>query len=270
MTRPAVLVFAGLDPSGGAGLQADIQAISALGAHPLPVATALTAQDNDRVFAVRPVEAALLREQAQPLLDRIDIAAVKVGIVASRANAEAVAGIVRHLRQGQPDLPVVLDPVLASGHGDALAVGDPVDNLERLLPLATLATPNLPEAARLCPGEPERERQAASLLSRGAGHVLLKGGHGDEPGHVLNRWFGPQGCRSWTWTRLDGAFHGSGCTLAAAIAALLARGMGMEQALDLGQRYCHEALAASYAIAPGQRMPNRSPLFTGFQPATDA
>lgn len=270
MTRPAVLVFAGLDPSGGAGLQADIQAISALGAHALPVATALTVQDNNRVFAVHPVADSLLREQAQPLLDRIDIAAVKVGIAASRANAEAIAGIVRHLRQRQPELPVVLDPVLASGHGDALAVGDPVDNLERLLPLATLVTPNLPEAARLCAGEPDRTRQAASLLARGAGHVLLKGGHGDEPGHVLNRWFGPRGDRCWTWPRLDATFHGSGCTLAAAIAALLARGMAMEQALDLGQRYCQEALAASYAIAPGQRIPERSPLFPGFQQVAGA
>lgn len=265
MTRPAVLVFAGSDPSGGAGMQADIQAIAALGAHPLPVITALTVQDNDRVFAVHPVTDVLLREQAQPLLDKIEIAAVKIGIVASRANAQAIAAIVQRLRQRQPELPVVLDPVLASGHGDALAVDDPVVSLEELLAIATLVTPNLIEAARLCGGEPDRRRQAASLLAHGATHVLVKGGHGEEPDVVLNQWFsaGASGSngRSWIWPRLAGAFHGSGCTLASAIAALLAQGESMGEALGLAQRYCQAALASSYAIAPGQRIPNRSALF---------
>src|SRR5690606_31014762 len=117
---PCVLVFAGLDPGGGAGLAADILAIAAQGAHPLPVATALTCQDNNRVFSSTPVDAGLVARQAAPLLAAFDIAAVKLGIPGNAANAAAIAAIVRGLRADKPGLPVVLDPVLASGHGDAL------------------------------------------------------------------------------------------------------------------------------------------------------
>lgn len=257
MKRPSVLVFAGADPSGGAGIQADIQAIAALGAHPLSVVTALTVQDNDRVFALHPVAASLVQQQAQALLNKIDIAAVKIGIVANRANAEAIAGIVRELRQSQPDLPVVFDPVLASGHGDALAVEDAVQAIAPLITIATLITPNLPEASALCEGKQEPDAQAESLLRRGCGHVLIKGGHGSADSNVINLWFTEGAARSWSWPRLAGTFHGSGCTLAAAIAALLARGKPMEQAIDLAQAYCQKALESSYAIAAGQRIPDR-------------
>ncbi len=146
MKRACVLVFAGFDPSGGAGVQADAQAVTALGAHPLSVVTVLTVQDNDRVFAIHPVSATFLRQQAAALLDKFEIAAVKIGIIGDRANAEAIAEIVRSLRLRQPDLPVVLDPVLASGNGDALATENAVQMLAPLLTLATVVTPNLPEA----------------------------------------------------------------------------------------------------------------------------
>jgi hydroxymethylpyrimidine/phosphomethylpyrimidine kinase len=254
--RPCVLVFAGADPSGGAGIQADIQAIAALGAHPLSVITALTVQDNERVFAVNPVAAELVQQQAQALIARIDVAAVKIGIVGSRANAEAIAAIIRQLRQKQPALPVVLDPVLASGNGDALAVDNALQAIEPLLALATLVAPNLPEAAKLCGADEPAEMQAYQLLERGAQNVLIKGGHGSDES-VVNRWFAKGVQRVWHWPRLPGTFHGSGCTLASAIAALLAQGQSMEQVLDDGQAYCQQALTASYAVAPGQRMPNR-------------
>lgn len=257
MIRPSVLVFSGVDPSGGAGMQADIQAIAALGAHPLSVVTALTVQDNDRVFAVHPVSALLLRQQAQALINKIEISAVKIGIVANRANAEAIAAIVDALRQKQPGLPVVFDPVLASGHGDALAVEDAIQVMAPLIEIATLITPNLPEASALCSGELRSETQAEILLRRGCGHVLIKGGHGEDNGKVINQWFAENHSRSWSWQRLNGAFHGSGCTLASAIAGLLAIGNTMEQALELGQIYCQQALERSYAIAEGQLIPDR-------------
>lgn len=240
--RPCVLVFSGLDPSGGAGIQADIEAIAAQGAHALSVVTALTVQDNERVHEVVPVDAALLARQAALLLGTMPIRAVKLGIPGSLANAEAIAGIVLQLRERQPALPVVLDPVLASGHGDLLARGDALATLAPLLAVATVATPNLPEAAALgraaCP------------------HVLVTGGHGagDE---VVNRWHSRDGVREWRWPRLPGEFHGSGCTLASSLAARLALGDAMEQALDRAQRCCNQALADSYAIAPGQRIPRR-------------
>ncbi len=247
--RPVVLVFAGLDPSGGAGLAADILAIAAQGAHALPVITALTVQDNDRVFAVEPVAPELLRRQAQALIDKIGIDAVKIGIPGSAVNAAVIAQLVRQLRQARPDLPVVLDPVLASGHGDVLSRDDAVLALAPLLPLTTVIVPNGPEALALGGAE--------NLRAQGCQHVLVTGGHGDGEA-VLNRWFDDAGGeREWRWPRLPGEFHGSGCTLASAIAARLALGQALPEALDLAQSYSHAALARAYAIAPGQLMPQR-------------
>jgi hydroxymethylpyrimidine/phosphomethylpyrimidine kinase len=245
--RSCVLVFSGLDPSGGAGIQADIEAIAAQGAHALPLVTALTVQDNKRVHEVAPVDAGLLTRQAALLAERMPIRAVKVGIPGNRANAEAIAGIVLMLRARQPDLPMVLDPVLASGHGDPLARGDALAALAPLLALATVVTPNLPEARAL--GWP-----AAGAIA--CPHVLVTGGHGDG-GEVVNRWHSRDGVREWRWPRLPGEFHGSGCTLASSLAARLALGDTMAQALERAQRACNQALADSYAITAGQRIPRR-------------
>lgn len=253
--HPAVLVLSGLDPSGGAGIAADILAIAAQGAHALPLVTALTVQDNERVFSVAPVEADLLLRQARALAARIRIDAVKIGIPGSGANAAAIAALVAELRRDRPALPVVLDPVLASGHGDVLSADDAVRALDCLLPLVTVLLPNLPEAARLA-GDGSVEAQARVLLGKGCAHVLVTGGHADGE-KVVNRWFGPDGERAWRWPRLAGAFHGSGCTLAAAVAARLALGESMETALAAAQSYVHGALAGAYAIAPGQLMPRR-------------
>lgn len=245
MTRPCVLVFAGLDPSGGAGIGADIGAIAAQGAHALPVVTALTVQDHNRVYGVEPVDPGLLARQASALAGSVAIGAVKIGIPGNRANALAIAAIVARLRRAQPALPVVLDPVLASGHGDALARGDALHALAPLLALASVLVPNLPEARALGPVS--------------CAHVLVTGGHADGD-MVVNCWHGPHGVRQWSWPRLPGQFHGSGCTLASAIAARLALGEPVAAALENAQRYCYATLAQSYAIGAGQRIPNRHPL----------
>jgi hydroxymethylpyrimidine/phosphomethylpyrimidine kinase len=242
-SRPTVLVFAGADPSGGAGIAADILAIAAMGAHALPVITALTVQDNDRVFEVMPVASEVVRRQAMALIDKIEIHAVKIGIPGNRANAEAIAAVIGELRLRHPGLPVVLDPVIASGAGDALTRADA---LAPLLALATLIVPNLPEA------------RALSLDDGiGTGDVLVTGGHADGA-MVANRWFAAAGNKEWRWPRLPGEFHGSGCTLASAIAARLACGDGMEQSLGTAQQYCHDALAGAFSIAPGQLIPLRA------------
>lgn len=255
MMRPSVLIFAGSDPSGGAGLQADIQAVSALGAHPLTVVTALTVQDNNRVFNVHPVPAGLVQQQAHALMNKMEIAAVKIGIVGNRENAEAIADTLRMMKRRRPDLQVVLDPVLASGHGDALAVDNAVRTVAPLLPEATIVTPNLPEMLALCSGDRRLDTQVEMLLGY-CPNVLIKGGHGSGP-EVVNRWFTNDNQCTWTWPRLDGTFHGTGCTLASAIAALLACGKTMVEAVETAQAYCHQALVAAYAIADGQRIPNR-------------
>jgi hydroxymethylpyrimidine/phosphomethylpyrimidine kinase len=242
-SRQTVLVFAGADPSGGAGIAADLLAIAAMGAHALPVITALTVQDNDRVFEVLPVASEVVRRQTLALMEKIDIHAVKIGIPGNRANAEAIAALIGELRQRQPGLPVVLDPVIASGAGDFLTRAEA---LAPLLALATLTVPNLPEAAAL------------SLEGGiGTGDVLVTGGHADGE-FVVNRWLSSGRERAWRWPRLPGQFHGSGCTLAAAIAARLACGDGMEQALGTAQQYCQRALEGAFSIASGQLIPLRS------------
>ncbi len=253
--RAAVLVLAGVDPSGGAGIAADLQAVAGQGAHALTVVTALTAQDNDRVYHVQPVDSAMLLRQAEVLAAKIAIGAVKIGITGSAANAQAIAGLIVRLRAHQPDLPVVLDPVLASGHGDLLSRDDAVLALAPLLPLVTVLTPNGPEARALT-GEDEPAAQARVLQGRGCRHVLITGGH-DAGDQVVNRWFGPEREQQWRWPRLPGGFHGSGCTLASSIAGLLAQQVPMAVALERAQRFCHHALEASYAIAAGQRIPLR-------------
>jgi hydroxymethylpyrimidine/phosphomethylpyrimidine kinase len=254
---PAVLVFAGLDPGGGAGLAADVLAIAAQGAHALPVATALTVQDNNRVHAVQAVDAAFVLAQAQALVDSVDIRAVKLGIPGSRANARAIAGLLRGLRERHPGLPVVLDPVLASGHGDALAEDDPVAIVNELLPLASIALPNEPEACAIAGFPCAIAGFPCAVGDFPCAHLLLTGGHGDGR-FVENRWYTHGSLvRRWHWPRLPGAFHGSGCTLAASLAGRLAHGEAMAAALDAAQAYCHGALAQSFAIAPGQRIPRR-------------
>jgi hydroxymethylpyrimidine/phosphomethylpyrimidine kinase len=214
---PSVLVFAGLDPSGGAGIAADILAIAAQGAHALPLVTALTVQDNDRVFEVAPVDTGLLWRQARALTGKIMLKAVKVGIPGSAANAQMIAELVIELRRDQPGLPLVLDPVLASGHGDLLSVGDALAALVPLLPLVTLILPNGPEAQRLT-GETLAREQARMLLAAGCRHVLITGGHADG-GAVVNRWFSANAEQEWSWPRLAGQFHGSGQRAAGARAS---------------------------------------------------
>ncbi len=254
--RPTVLVFAGVDPSGGAGIAADILAVAAQGAHALPVVTTLTVQDNDRVYQVLPVAPETLRDQARALIERVRIDAVKIGIPGSAANAAVIAQLIVTLRRRDPALPVVLDPVLASGLGDALARGDACVALAPLLALATVLVPNLPEAAILGGASGGPTEQARALREGGCAHVLITGGHADGE-TVLNQWFGPGVRRDWHWPRLTGEFHGSGCTLASAIAARLALGEPIATALERAQAYCQRSLAEAYAIAPGQRIPHR-------------
>ena len=264
MTRSCVLVFAGLDPSGGAGLQADSQAIAAMGAHALPIVTTLTVQDNDRVYGITPVDPRIVQQQIAVLINKIDIAAIKIGIVGNAAIAELIASCINTLRQKNPQLPVVLDPVLASGHGDNLTKEDAIQIIAPLRKLATLITPNTLEAHKLThklneqhTSEIQSIEQQADLLMQDSPHVLIKGGHAQDE-NVINRWFSQEQQRSWSWPRLQGEFHGSGCTLASAIAAGLAQGWSMETSLDKAQIYTQQALESAFAISAGQLIPQRT------------
>jgi hydroxymethylpyrimidine/phosphomethylpyrimidine kinase len=261
--KPCVLVFAGSDPSGGAGISADIEAIAAQSAHALPIITAITVQDNDRVFSVHPVAIELILEQAQTLANKIPISAIKIGIIGSRVNAATIALWIANFQKQHPNLPIILDPVLASGHGDALSVDSSANAVELLAPLirlATIITPNLSEAELLCPNATSPLQQAQQLMAYGAKSVLIKGGHSLNA-NITNHWFHGDQHSSWEWPRFSGAFHGSGCTLASAIAGQIACGKSMRQAVEMAQIYCQRSLEHAYSISSGQLIPERYLIF---------
>ena len=253
---PVVLVIAGNDPSGGAGLAADIQALTALGAHPAPVVAALTVQDSIDVARVEAVEPALVVEQAERVLTDLPVRAVKLGLLASAETGAAVAELLTRHR----GLPLVVDPVLAASGGGRLAEDALMDvYLKRLFPLATVATPNAAESRRLAPSARDAGARGAMLLATGAAHVLLKGADEDTP-EVVNSLFSQGGLREdRTWPRLPESYHGSGCTLASALAALLSRGVSVPEAAREAQRYTWEALQRGYRPGRGQYVPDRRP-----------
>jgi hydroxymethylpyrimidine/phosphomethylpyrimidine kinase len=250
---PMVLSFAASDPTSGAGLQADVLTLVALGCHPLSVVTALTAQDTSGVARVRPIEPAWIAEQANRLLADIAVAAFKAGVLGSAANVRAVSEIVA----AHAEAPFVVDPVLASARGDRLADEDAIEALrESILPRTTVLTPNSIEARRLA-GERELAACARALTDHGCEYVLITGTH-EAGGEVVNTLYDESGVvREDRWPRLPHEYHGSGCTLASAIAAYLARGLEPAQAVGEAQRFTWQALAAGFAAGRGQRLPNR-------------
>jgi hydroxymethylpyrimidine/phosphomethylpyrimidine kinase len=249
-----VLIIAGNDPSGGAGICADTQAVTALGAHPAPVVAALTVQDTVNAYAVEPIEAGLVVAQAQRVLEDLPVRAIKLGLLGTAAICRAVAALLaRH-----PGTPVVVDPVLVAAGGAALAEAEIVDAyLESILPLATVVTPNALEARRLAPDAASAETRAAALLARGARAVLVKGGDEDTPA-VHNALFVAGGERhDYRWPRLPARFHGSGCTLASSIAAELAHGRDVAEAVRRAQDFTQAALADAWSLGRGQLIPAR-------------
>ena len=243
---PLVLTFAASDPTGGAGLQADLLTLAALGCHPLSVVTALTVQDTSGVEHLEAVAAELVARQARRLLAESKVAAFKVGVLGSADNVRAVAA----LAAAHAEVPLVLDPVLASGRGDALATDDVAPALlEMLVPRATVVTPNTLEAARL--GGAQR------LLGLGCRYVLVTGTH-EESAEVSNRLYDARGLvREDKWQRLPGSYHGSGCTLASALAAQLAKGRDVPEAARAAQEFTWRALAAGMRTGAGQALPDR-------------
>ncbi len=250
---PSVLVLSGNDPSGGAGIQADIQAITAMAAHPAPVITTLTVQDTVNATEVAAVDAGLVSRQARAVLEDLDVAAIKIGLLGGAEVAAAVATLLCDY----PDIPVVLDPVLVAAGGARLTETDfAAVLLDLLVPLTTVLTPNTPELHALVEHGTDEEK-AASLVARGAQWVLVKGADADTP-EVHNVLHGAGGeVEVFTWSRLPGTYHGSGCTLAAALAALLARGETVTDAVGAAQRYTWEALRRGFRPGQGQFIPHR-------------
>jgi len=254
---PAVLTFAATDPTSGAGLQADLLALASMGCYPLSVVTALTVQDTAGVEAFLPIDPDWVADQARCILEDMPIAAFKMGMLGSTEIVTVVAEVV----SDYPDVPLVLDPVLASGRGDEFAGEDMVSAIRELLvPQSTVVTPNISELRRLAGDDDEDVSDAdlaQRLLDTGCEYVLVTGTHASTP-DVTNTLYHRGGIlRADTWQRLPGSYHGSGCTLAAALAANLARGLDIGDAVHEAQEYTWQAL--SHAIRPGmgQFLPDR-------------
>lgn len=253
---PIVLIIAGNDPSGGAGVTADTQAVSALGCHPAPVISALTVQDSLNAYRVSTVEPDLVAQQAATVLDDVPVGAIKLGMLGNSEIGEAVASVL----DSHPEIPVVLDPVLVAAGGARLAEDNLIQVLkERLLPLSTIITPNASEARSLAPDTGSAAERAQHLIGLGAPWVLHKGADEDTP-DVDNALFGPGGFREdFRWERLPEQYHGSGCTLASAVAARLALGDEPADAVRRAQAWTWEALSAGWRPGKGQYIPNRLP-----------
>lgn len=251
---PTVMIFAGLDPTGGAGLQADIEAIISMGCHPLPVITAITVQDTGDVRSVTAVDPLEVVAQARAVLDDIPVSAFKIGLVPSVAAVQAIHSILADY----PDIPVVTDPVCVSGGGSRLIGEEQLDAMVSLLfPTTLVVTPNILEGRLLAPEADSPAAMAQQILSYGCGYVLLTGTHGDTE-QVVNRLYAEMRLvESLSWERLDGSFHGSGCTLASAIAARIAHGLEPVAAVSQAQKYTFETLKNARHLGRGQYLPNR-------------
>ncbi len=265
-TPPTVLTFSATDPSGGAGMQADILALASIGCHPLSVVTAITVQDTVGVESVMALDADWVNDQARTILEDVQIAAFKLGLLGSVENIAVIAEIVADY----PDVPLIIDPILTSGRGDELANEEMQAAMcELLFPQATLITPNSLEARRLAFYEEGNEIQLTSLdesalrlLEMGAEYVLVTGTH-ERTNDVVNSLFGSNSngasglIKAYHWERLAGSYHGSGCTLTSAIAACLAHGLSMEEAIQEAQEYTWQTLKNSFRPGMGQFIPDR-------------
>jgi hydroxymethylpyrimidine/phosphomethylpyrimidine kinase len=271
---PIVLTIAASDPSGGTGIQADLMTIASFGCHPLSVVTVLTVQDSAGIEDFMRLEPDWVEDQVRAILEDMPVNVFKTGLLGSVENIAVVAEILADY----PDIPLILDPALAPGRGDELCDEDMVAAIrELLLPQTTIVTPNSWEARRLCQ-ENEEEDETAShdiapldecvkqLLGYGCEYVLLSGTHENTP-KVVNRLYHRNGClRSDTWERLPGTHHGAGCTLSSALAACLAQGLSVEEAVHQAQDYTWQSLSNGFRPGMGRILPNR--FFWARQPGS--
>jgi len=257
---PIVLSFSANDSSGGAGIQADILTLASMGCHPLSVITAVTVQDTVGVDDVMALDSGWVADQARAVLEDMPVHVFKIGMLGSVEIIAAIAEIV----SDYPDIPIVLDPVLSSGRGEELASEDMISAMrELLLPQTTIITPNSMEARRLAQDEAEDFDEldlgqcGGRILHMGCEYVLITGAH-ENTRQVTNTLYTASGIvRSDVWQRLTGSYHGSGCTLASAIAAALANGLPVSEGVYEAQEYTWQTLKAGFHPGMGQYLPDR-------------
>lgn len=251
---PTVMVFAGLDPTGGAGLLADIEAIVSMGCHALPVITAITVQDARGIRGVTPVDPLEVVGQARAVLDEIPVSAFKIGLLSSVGGVQAIYSIL----SDYAEVPVIVDPECVSADGSRLMDEEILDAMVSLLFPATLvATANTLEGRLLAPEADSPAAVAQQILSYGCGYVLLTGTQ-EQGAQVINRLYSDMRLvESLSFERLEGSFHGSGCTLSSAIAARIAHGLEPVAAVSQAQKYTYESLKHARRVGRGQVLPDR-------------
>jgi hydroxymethylpyrimidine/phosphomethylpyrimidine kinase len=251
---PVVMTFSGHDATGGSGIQADIEAINSQGCHAATVVTCLTVQDTIDASSLIPVSDDIVIHAARSVLEDMPVAAFKIGLLCSVEVIEAVHSILYDYQ----NIPVIFDPVLASGSGDELADRDVLDAMTALLlPETDVLTPNVLEAAALVPEADTPAAMAYGLMDRGCDHVLLTGVQNDNH-HVVNRlYFNQREIDTFEWPRLAYEFHGSGCTLASTLAALMALGLDPLSASREAQNFTWHSLNNAHRLGMGQLIPNR-------------
>lgn len=250
---PAVLSFSGHDPSGGAGIQADIETLASHRCHAVNVITCLTEQDSRNVVKLIAQSPQNILSQAITLLSDIPVKAIKIGLLGHPEIIESVHSILKK----HPDIPVIFDPVLAAGGGLDLSSDRLIELInDLLLPCTTVLTPNSIEARRLT-GLNDLKECGLSLLEKGCSYVLITGTH-ENSADVSNRLFHNGECiEYYSWNRLPHSYHGSGCTLAASIAGLIAQGLDVSDAVREAQEFTWSALAQGFRPGKGQHIPNR-------------
>lgn len=251
---PIVLVIAGNDPTGGAGITADIQTLAQLGCHAAPVISCVTVQNTHNVRAKNPLSGALIREQALTVLADMPIAACKIGLLGRVEIIEAVAEIL----QLYPDMPVILDPVLAAGGGNNLSTAEILVAIRELLvPRTYLLTPNSQEARTLTALDFDLAQAAETLLAMGCKHICITGTH-ENTEQVVNTLYSPNlAPQAWSWARLPHSYHGSGCTFASSAAAGIAKGLNLSDAVYNAQLYTWQSLQQGFVVSTGQTLPLR-------------
>ena len=253
MKTPIAVTIAGSDSSGGAGIQADLKTFSALGVYGASVIAALTAQNTKGVTAIHDVPPDFVTAQIDAVFSDLDVGAVKVGMLSQPAVIEAVALGLKRYKQEK----IVLDPVMIAASGDRLLAPEAIEVLRKvLMPMALVITPNLPEAAALletavAKNETEMQAQGEKLLALGARAVLIKGGHGGGP-ESIDLLVEPNAVARFVAQRIDTQnTHGTGCTLSSAIAAGLAKGLDLSEAVRQAKAYVTAAIVASNRLAIG-------------------
>jgi len=252
---PVVLCFSGLDPTGGAGIQADIESITQHGCHAAPIITANTIQDTNNVASFKTVDANMILKQAHVILKDMHVSAIKIGMLGSGETAEAIYTLLRQYR----DIPVILDPVLTAGGGTSLSKKNLIDAINTLIiPRTLIITPNIPEGLLLSNSKTRPEASAQFLNQMGAKYVLLTGTHTNNPNVIHKLYFKSKNLKSYTYKRLENEYHGSGCTLAASLAALIAQKMEPINACQNALDFTYRSLTQANALGCGQLIPNRN------------